>query len=133
VDIPEDLPPVELDYIEIDQVLSNLIENAAKYVPAGKDIEITARRVGSEVEVAVADRGPGIPPESLPRLFDVFYRTGDARRTSKGSGLGLAIAKGLVEAHGGRISGANRSGGGARFVFTLPIGEPAKAIEGPAR
>ncbi len=121
VDIPEDLPPVELDYIEIDQVLSNLIENAVKYVPAGKEIEISARRVGSEIEVAVADRGPGIPPESLPRLFDAFYRAPDGHRSVKGSGLGLAVAKGLVEAHGGRIRAENRSGEGARFVFTLPF------------
>jgi two-component system sensor histidine kinase KdpD len=132
VDIPEDLPPVELDYIEIDQVLSNLIENAVKYVPPGKEIEITARRVDSEIEVAVADRGPGIPPASLPRLFDAFYR-GEAGRSIKGSGLGLAVAKGLIGAHGGRIWAENRSGGGTRFVFTLPLGEAANVTDRPGR
>lgn len=119
VDIPEDLPPLELDYVEMDEVLTNLIENAVKYVPEGTEIRIGARRAPGEVEVEVADRGPGIPPDALPRLFDAFYRTDGRGR--KGTGLGLAVAKGLVEAHGGRIRAENRSGGGARFLFTLPL------------
>ena len=123
VDIPADLPPVELDYVEIDQVLSNLIENATKYVPMGKEIRIAARRSGGELQVEVADRGPGISQDALRRLFEPFYRE-DARRRQKGSGLGLAVAKGLVEAHGGRIWAENRAGGGARFVFTLPARDP---------
>jgi len=133
IDIPEDLPPVEVDYIEVDQVLSNLIENAAKYVPPGKEIEVTARRAGPVIEVAVADRGPGIPAESLPRLFDAFYRATDGNRAVKGSGLGLAVAKGLVEAHGGGIRAENRAGGGARFVFTLPLRDAAAVTDAPIR
>jgi len=133
VDIPEDLPPVELDYIEIDQVLSNLIENAAKYVPPGKDIEVTARCAGSVIEVAVADRGPGIPAESLPRLFDAFYRATGGHPSVKGSGLGLAVAKGLVEAHRGLIRAENRAGGGARFVFTLPLRDSPAVADLPTR
>jgi two-component system sensor histidine kinase KdpD len=125
VDIPDDLLPVELDYVEIDQVLSNLIENATKYVPPGKEIRIAARRSGHELQIEVADRGPGIPQDALRRLFEPFYREEEARRTRKGSGLGLAVAKGLVEAHGGRIWAENRPGGGARFVFTLPMRDPA--------
>jgi two-component system sensor histidine kinase KdpD len=130
VDIPEDLPPVELDYVQIDQVLSNLIENAAKYVPPGREIRISARRTGSELEVEVADRGPGLTPGSLPRLFEPFYRDQDGgSRSTRGSGLGLAIAKGRVEAHGGRIWGENRADGGARFVFTLPAPDPVARRE----
>jgi two-component system sensor histidine kinase KdpD len=124
VDIPADLPPVELDYVEIDQVLSNLIENAIKYVPAGREIRIAARRSAGELQVEVADRGPGIPQDALRRLFEPFYREDEARRKQKGSGLGLAVAKGLVEAHGGRIWAENRPGGGARFIFVLPARDP---------
>jgi two-component system sensor histidine kinase KdpD len=125
VDIPEDLSPVELDYVEIDQVLSNLVENAAKYVPPGREIRISARRAAGELEVEVADRGPGLSPGSLPRLFESFYREQDGGSSStRGSGLGLAIAKGLVQAHGGRIWAENRADGGARFVFTLPAPDP---------
>jgi two-component system sensor histidine kinase KdpD len=130
VDIPEDLSPVELDYVEIDQVLSNLIENAAKYVPPGREIRISARRAAGELRVEVADRGPGLSPGSLQRLFEAFYRDNDGTsRSTRGSGLGLAIAKGLVEAHGGKIWAENRVGGGARFVFTLPARDPAASSE----
>ncbi|MGH2472748.1 MAG: DUF4118 domain-containing protein, partial [Candidatus Limnocylindria bacterium] len=102
VEIPEELSPIELDYVEIDQVLSNLIENAAKYVPRGREIRISARRAGADLEVEVADRGPGLSPGSLRRVFDPFYRDDGASRGARGSGLGLAVARGLVEAHGGR-------------------------------
>jgi two-component system sensor histidine kinase KdpD len=125
VDIPSDLPPVELDYVEIDQVLSNLIENATKYVPTGQEIRVSARRSGGELQVEVTDRGPGVSQDALRRLFEPFYREDEARRKKKGSGLGLAVSKGLVEAHGGRIWAENRPGGGARFVFTLPAPDPA--------
>jgi two-component system sensor histidine kinase KdpD len=130
VDVPEDLPPVQLDYVEIDQVLSNLIENAAKHTPPGGEIDIAARRGDGEVRVLVADRGPGIPTAALARVFDSFYRVdGTARADSSaprplGTGLGLAVARGMVEAHGGRIWVENRSGGGACFTFTLPLHAP---------
>jgi two-component system sensor histidine kinase KdpD len=120
LDIPEDLPPVYFDYVEIDQVLSNLIENAVKYTPPGTEILVTAKADRDEVVVEVADTGPGIPLDALPRLFDAFYRA-SPKGGARGSGLGLAVAKGLVEAHGGRITAENRPAGGARFVFTLPI------------
>ena len=122
VSIPDDLPPVSLDYAEIDQVLSNLVENAAKYAPRSTTIDVTARRVGDMIEVEVGDRGPGIPAESLGRIFEPFYR---ARRDGpSGVGLGLAVAKGLVEAHGGTIVARNRDGGGAQVTFSLPVEAP---------
>ncbi len=126
VDVPDDLPPVSLDYVEVDEVLSNLIENAAKYAPAGAEIRVAAQRADGELEVEVADRGPGIPPDALPHLFEPFYRVPNAGRP-KGTGLGLAVAKGIVEAHGGRIWAENRAEGGARFAFTLPLNPPPEA------
>jgi two-component system sensor histidine kinase KdpD len=127
--VPDGLPAVLLDYVEIDQVLSNLVENATKYAPAGTQIGVTVRRANGEVQVAVEDRGPGIPAASLPHLFDPFYRVADGTPRPAGFGLGLAVAKGLVEAHGGQIWAENRPGGGARFAFTLPV---AEAGAGPA-
>jgi two-component system sensor histidine kinase KdpD len=127
VDVPDDLPPVLLDYVAIDQVLSNLVENAAKHTPPGSEIEVSARARDGEVQVTVADNGPGIPPEALPRLFEPFYRVDMPGRAAQGTGLGLTVAKGLVEAHGGRIWAENRPEGGARFVFTLPLGVPDAA------
>jgi two-component system sensor histidine kinase KdpD len=127
LDVPDDLPPARFDYVEIDQVLTNLIENAAKYTPAGSEIRVSLRAGVDAVRIEVADNGPGIPATVLPHLFKPFYRApGDYR--PRGSGLGLAVARGLVEAHGGRIWAENREEGGARFVFTLPVTErPAAA------
>jgi len=121
--LPDDLPPVKLDYLEIDQVLTNLIENAVRYTPAGSPIEIGTRIDGNQIVVSVADRGPGIPPADLERVFDKFYRVLGTGVKTTGSGLGLAVSKGLVEAHGGRIWAENREGGGAIFSFTLPLGK----------
>ena len=125
-DLPADLPPVKLDYLQIDQVLTNLLENAARYTPAGSPIDIGVRLDGEYMLISVADRGPGIPAADMERVFDKFYRVMEtqtkATRTT-GSGLGLAVCKGLVEAHGGRIWVENRQGGGAIFQFTLPLSE----------
>jgi len=125
-DIPDDLPPVQLDYLQIDQVLTNLIENAVRYTPAGSPIDIAVELCEDMVRVSVADRGPGIPPSDVERVFDKFYRVlnTEARATRPtGSGLGLAVCRGLIEAHGGRIWVENRQGGGAIFRFTLPLGK----------
>ncbi len=130
VDVAEEMPPVLLDYVEIDDVLSNLIENAVKYAPAGTEIVVRATVSGGEVNIEVADRGPGIPEQALPHLFQPFYRAQDGAVQAKGTGLGLAVAEGLVRAHGGRIRAENRAEGGARFVVTLPLGEaPVAASE----
>lgn len=124
--LPENLPPVELDYLQIDQVVTNLLENALRYTPASSPIEIGANVKGNEMVICVADRGPGIPPADRERVFDKFYRVLGSQRVAAhatGSGLGLAVSKGLVEAHGGHIWVENREGGGAAFCFTLPIRE----------
>jgi two-component system sensor histidine kinase KdpD len=120
LDLPPDLPPIRFDYVEIDQVLTNLLENAIKYTPPGTQITVSVSRPDDLVRVDVTDNGPGIPRQALPRLFDAFYR-GWSDQRPQGSGLGLAVAKGLVEAHGGQIWAENRPEGGARFVFTLPL------------
>lgn len=125
-DMPVDLPPVELDYLLIDQVLTNVLENAVRYTPESSSIDISVRRVDGFIEISVADRGPGIPETDRERVFDKFYRVMEtqtrASRTT-GSGLGLAVSKGLVEAHGGHIWVEKREGGGAIFRFTLPLSE----------
>jgi two-component system sensor histidine kinase KdpD len=122
--IPDDLPPVELDYLQMDQVLTNLLENAVRYTSPSSPIEITVEVVDSHVMVSIADHGPGIPRTDLERIFDKFYRVlSQARKGTSimGSGLGLAVCRGLVEAHGGRIWAENRTEGGAVFHFTLPL------------
>jgi two-component system sensor histidine kinase KdpD len=121
IEVPEDLPPVNLDYVEIDQVLSNLIENAVKYTPVGTEVRINVSREESEVRVTVTDRGPGIAPAALPRLFEPFFQIDAPGKRRRGSGLGLAVAHGLIEAHGGRIWAENVRGGGASFSFILPL------------
>ena len=123
VDVPEDLPPVPLDYVEIDQVLSNLVENAVRHTPAGTNVWIRARTAADDLRVSVSDDGPGIGDDVRARLFDAFVRGGD-RRGSGGAGLGLAVARGLVEAHGGGITADARPGGGTVIVFTLPLRSP---------
>lgn len=119
VDVAEDLPPIQLDYVQLDQVLSNLLDNAAKYAPAGSAIEVTARLEPGAVRIEVSDRGPGIPPGEAHLLFAPFRRLRRDLGIS-GTGLGLAIARRLIEASGGSIGVEPRTGGGARFVVTLP-------------
>jgi two-component system sensor histidine kinase KdpD len=120
-----DLSPISLDYVEIDQVLSNLIENAARHTRPGTAILISAVIEGGEAIVEVADDGGGVPNDALDRVFEPFFR-GSSGGAPRGTGLGLAVARGLVEAHGGRISVRNRPEGGAIFRFTLPIEQPAR-------
>jgi two-component system, OmpR family, sensor histidine kinase KdpD len=112
--IPEDLPLVPLDEILVEQALVNLLENALRHTPKTSPIEVSADLRGDDVTVAVADRGPGIPPGDEARVFERFYRARpDA--ADGGVGLGLNVCKGIVEAHGGRIEAVNRPDGGAVF------------------
>ncbi|MFN8637170.1 MAG: PAS domain S-box protein [Chloroflexota bacterium] len=115
--------PVEgsWDRERIGQVIQNLLTNAIKYSPDGTEIVMAVSDLGSEVQFAVQDRGVGIPPALLPRLFDPFYRVERTAQTIRGLGLGLAISKALVEAHGGQIVAESAGEGqGSRFVVTLP-------------
>lgn len=129
-ELAADLPLVAYDPILLQQVLVNLLENAAKYTPAGTAITITARALEDAIEVAVADRGPGLPAGEEQRIFDKFYRAEKGR--GGGVGLGLTICEGVIVAHRGTISAQNRPGGGAAFRFTLPIeGAPPSIDEEP--
>jgi two-component system sensor histidine kinase KdpD len=123
--IRSDLPDVFVDPVQIDQVLTNLLENAALHSPAGGEVTISAAPFRDVIQVRVADRGPGIAMEERERVFEAFYR-GDAAPERPGSGLGLAIARAVVIAHGGKIWVEGAPGGGTVVVFELPIWEDGR-------
>jgi two-component system sensor histidine kinase KdpD len=127
VRVPPDLPLVEMDDVLVEQVIINLLDNAAKYTPAGTPVSIAVTGDPERVTVEVADRGPGLPPGTEERIFEKFYRTGAA--PGRGAGLGLAIAKGIVDAHGGRIWAHNLPEGGAAFFFSLPVTGTPPSVE----
>lgn len=121
VDVPRDLPLVEADPLALEQVLHNLLENAARHSRVGARVEVTAEATAHEVVVSVLDGGPGLDPEDLERVFEPFYRSQAAIRAGvPGAGLGLAVCRRVVELQGGRIWAEQRPGGGAAFRFTLP-------------
>jgi signal transduction histidine kinase len=123
ISVPDDLPEVLMDAAQIECVVGNLLENAAKYSPPEQSIDISARLDGDMVELRVEDRGLGVPPEHLERIFEPFFREPALNYPVKpGTGLGLAICRGIVRAHGGQIWVEHRPGGGASFVFSLPLG-----------
>jgi len=128
LDVPEGLPLVDVDYLLVEQVLSNLLENAARHTPAGTGVTLRAAAVAGEVEVAVVDHGPGVAEEERERIFDRFYRPGaqSGGPAGTGTGMGLAIVKAIVEAHGGRIRVETTPGGGATFAFRLPVSREAE-------
>ncbi len=116
------LPLLRLDFVMIEQVLVNLLDNAAKYSNGGKTITLSSRREGDEVIIEVVDEGSGIPEEDLERVFDKFYRVRSGDRHVAGTGLGLSICRGLIEAHGGRIRASHGPGGrGTVMRITLPV------------
>jgi two-component system sensor histidine kinase KdpD len=119
LDVPEEIPLALMDHTLIEQAVAKLLANAGSHTPARLPIEIDAEYTNDHLFISVSDRGPGIPIEATERLFEKFYR-GDNRKTG-GLGLGLSIARGLIEAHGGRLTGENRDGGGARFTIKLPV------------
>jgi len=134
VALAADLPMLPLDFLLMEQVLVNLLDNAAKYSPPGSAIEIRARREAAEAVIEVRDEGPGIPPGDLERIFDKFYRVHGGDRQRAGTGLGLAICRGFVQAQGGRIDSANRPDrSGAVFSIRMPIEEPSPAASGSGR
>jgi len=119
VDVPESLPLIPVDYIQMEQVFTNLVSNSLKYAPAKTVIRIRARVENEMIHVQVSNQGPQVPREHLERIFDKFYRVTSADRVT-GTGLGLSICKGIIEAHGGRIWAENVSDGLA-FNFILPL------------
>ena len=121
VEIPPGCSAIRGDAQRLHQVFSNLLDNAIKYTQSGGHVRITAKQVDGETEVCVADNGPGIAPEHLPRVFERFYRADKARsRELGGTGLGLSIVKHIVQAHGGRVWAESEIEKGSRFFFTLP-------------
>jgi two-component system, OmpR family, sensor histidine kinase KdpD len=119
IDVPEGLPLVPVDYVQIEQVFTNLVSNGLKYAPANTVVCIRAQAEGESIHVQVSNQGPQVPPEHLERIFDKFYRITAADRVT-GTGLGLSICKGIIEAHGGHIWAENLPDGLA-FNFTLPL------------
>ena len=119
VDIPESLPLVPVDFVQMEQVFTNLLSNSLKYAPASTLVHIRARAEETSVHVQVSNQGPQVPTEHLERIFDKFYRITAADRVT-GTGLGLSICKGIIEAHGGRIWAENVPDGLA-FNFTVPL------------
>jgi two-component system, OmpR family, sensor histidine kinase KdpD len=120
VSVPDDLPPVFVDFGLVQQVLMNLLDNSIKYSPADAAISIRVSRVEDFARVAVEDSGASIPEADREHIFDKFYRLRSSKHVS-GSGLGLSICKGIIEAHGGRIWVEPMGGVGNTFVFTLPL------------
>jgi signal transduction histidine kinase len=123
-ELDANLPDVVADSTRILQVLSNLVGNAVKFTPKSGRVRVRAVAAEGEVRFSVSDTGPGIPPEQLPHIFGRYWQGAHADR--RGIGLGLAIAKGIVEAHGGRIWVESQVGAGSDFIFTLPIAKGAR-------
>ena len=119
IDMPEDLPLVPVDYVQMEQVFGNLISNSLKYAPPDTTVSISARKQDDSMLVEVRNQGPSVPAEHLDRIFDKFYRVTAADRVT-GTGLGLSICKGIIEAHGGHIWAKNLPDGFS-FNFTLPL------------
>ena len=132
LDLPADLPEVAGDAVLLEQVVANVLDNAAKYAPAGSAIRIGGTAAAGWVKLAISDEGLGIPPEDRERIFDMFYRARAGDTQPAGTGLGLTICKGIVEAHGGRveISYATDDGTGTCITLALPA---QRKVDGTAR
>jgi signal transduction histidine kinase len=128
-DLRADAGLARLDTRRVEQAVLALVDNAAKYGPAGGSVELTASSSDGKLEIAVLDRGPGIPADRMERVFERFYRIDDGRRGGSrgGAGLGLSIAAAIVEGHGGVISASNREGGGTVMRLELPLVGPMPA------
>ena len=125
--LPEDVPLLEVDAVQVERALVNLLENALRYSRPGSDVEISVWTASDEVVLCIRDEGPGIGASDLARVFEPFERLapGEARQ---GAGLGLAIARGFAEVNGGRIWAESRSGEGASFMLAFPLS--AAVVEG---
>ncbi|WP_165252045.1 sensor histidine kinase [Paludisphaera soli] len=129
VSIPADLPLLLLDGLLLEQMFVNLLENAARYTPAGATVWITARPEARWLVVTVADDGPGLPPGSEERIFEKFERGAPSADAGRGSGLGLAICRAVAKVHGGSITAENRPGGGVQFRIRLPLPENPPKVQ----
>ena len=129
VQLPRDLPLIKIDAVLIERVLVNLFENVSKYTPPGSTVTISARVIEDKLSVSIADDGPGLPVGREEAVFQKFTR-GERESATPGVGLGLAIVRALIEAHQGKITAAQRPGGGAVFTFTLPLGVPPRIADG---
>jgi len=128
--VPPDLPLVPIDDVLVEQVLVNLLDNAAKYTPRSSPIRILATATDEAVTVEVADHGPGLPRGEEDKVFEKFYR---GHASGRGAGLGLSICQGIVKAHGGHIWAQNLPEGGVAFLFTLPLaGKPPASVPADA-
>ena len=118
------------DPTRLEQAVLILVDNAAKYSPAGRPVTLRSTTESGELAIRVEDRGLGIPEEELPRIFERFYRVDKARERKRGgAGLGLSIAKAIVEAHGGHIAADNRPRGGTWMSIRLPLAAPETAMK----
>jgi len=128
-DIPTDLPLIRVDGILLEQVLINLLENAARYTPPGSQIDIAARAQGSWLVLTVADNGPGLAPGTEEKVFEKFYRGASHPDARRGSGLGLSICRAVIRLHGGTVTASNRPTGGAQFTIRLPISQEPPRVD----
>ena len=126
--LPDDLPVVEIDFRLVEHAIANLVINAATYSSSGTTIKISATRFDSQMVITVQDEGPGVPEDSLEKIFDKFYRVPGTR--PGGTGLGLSIVKSIAEAHGGSVVAENLAAGGMQFLFRIPLAPaPAPPVE----
>jgi two-component system, OmpR family, sensor histidine kinase KdpD len=120
--VPDDLPLMPVDYVQLEQVLWNLLQNALAYAPPGSPVLIAATQQADSIMLHIGDHGPGIPLDERTRVFEKFYRLPQAQPAGlHGAGLGLAICKGVIEAHGGEIAILDRAGGGTLVTIRLPL------------
>jgi two-component system sensor histidine kinase KdpD len=125
VNISAGLPIVRMDFVLMHQAMMNLLSNAALHTPPGTEVQVSAGVAKGDLVIEVADRGPGMPPATIARAFEKFYR-GPSAGTG-GTGLGLSLVKGFVEAQGGAVTAGNRPDGGAVFTIRLPLARTAPA------
>jgi len=125
LNVPVDLPSLVGDGDRLAQIFTNLVDNALRFTPAGGEITLSAKKIGDEMELSVADTGSGIPNEALSHLFERFYQADPSRAGGErhGAGLGLAIVKEIVEAHSGKIGVRSQAGRGTMFMIHLPLAE----------
>ncbi len=122
IHVEPDLPEIRLDGEAIKQALANLVDNAIKYSGERRRLDVTARRDGDEMRIAVSDEGFGIPAQEQERIFEKFYRAGQSETQGRrGSGVGLALVKHIMTAHGGRVTVVSRLGEGSTFTLHLPL------------